>query len=111
MRKTWTFCCLTRKEAGSASGSLQARCADRAHALLSTSLDEPAKQLDVQARSAGRSRVPLNAEGKPPVVFRLDSLDDSIQGAGTDLKPACHPANSTMMFAVHHDFAFSIECG
>ena len=100
-----------RKEAGSALGSLQARCADRAHALLSTSLDEPAKQLDVQARGTGRSRVPLDAHRKPGVVFRLDSLDDSIQRAGTDLKPACYPTHGRAVFAVHDDFAFPVEFG
>src|SRR5260370_1085514 len=85
MRTTWTFECLARKQAGNALGGLETRRADRAHALLSASLDEPTKQLDIQARSTGRSRVPLDTEGKPAVGIR--ALPRAICLAGHEQQP------------------------
>ena len=55
-------------------------------AALGRRLQEAAEQLDVEAGSRRRRRVPLHADGVPVVGLGLDSLDDAVEGAGADLE-------------------------
>src|SRR5204863_7468711 len=90
-------------------GGLEARPADRIEASLSTSVDESAKQLDVEARGTGGSRVPLHADRKPMLVFRFDGLDHAVQGASTYPEATCEAADGAPVLTIDDNFAFAIE--
>src|SRR5437762_7176710 len=70
---------------------------------------QAAKKLDIQARGAGGGRIPLHAEGKPILVFGLDTFHHAIQSVGADQNAAGRLVDGGGLLAVDHNRALAIE--
>src|SRR5262249_38223772 len=77
--------------------------------LWSSGVDERAEDLNIQARGAGRSRLPLHPQCEPGVDRRLDGLDDAVERRAADFETVGDALNRLTMLAVDHNLAFAVN--